>query len=281
MLSRNKINIYDFIDYRKFLQAFYDLEKTLDPTFSYRVFAAAVDIDASLLVKILQGKRHISSKSVDTLIDFFKFKEGKAEYFRELVLYAKAKSDNETKTHFEALQKMRPLSCREIEESHYQYFSTWYYPMIRSALDVYAYHGKADGEALGKHCIPKLTGNEVNTAVEALLQLGFVKANDSGRIVPSEVHVKTKEKWYNASISNYQKSITDLAINALENTPKENRDVSTLTMALDSSQIEKIKKILQDARKSIVKVVNQMPSSQCDSVYQLNLQLFPMMKKDN
>ena len=50
-------------------------------------------------------------------------------------------------------------------------------------------------------------------------------------------------------------------------------------MALDSSQIQKIREILAETRKSIVKVVNAMPAQICDSVYQLNFQLFPMMKK--
>ena len=92
MFARNKINIYDYTDYRKFLQDFYEFEKSLDTTFSYRVFAAAVCIDASLLVKILQGKRHVSSKGLETFVDFFRFKEAKAEYFREMVAYGKAKT---------------------------------------------------------------------------------------------------------------------------------------------------------------------------------------------
>ena len=52
-------------------------------------------------------------------------------------------------------------------------------------------------------------------------------------------------------------------------------------MALDSSQIEKIRNILADTRKAIVNVVNAMPPQVCDSVYQLNFQLFPMMKKED
>ena len=34
MFAKNKINIYDYSDYRKFLQKFYELEKSLDPTVS-------------------------------------------------------------------------------------------------------------------------------------------------------------------------------------------------------------------------------------------------------
>lgn len=279
MFARNKINIYEYSDYRKFLQDFYELEKSLDPTFSYRVFAAAVDIDASLLVKILQGKRHVSTKNIESFVQFFRYKEGKAEYFREMIAYGKAKTDDQVRKHFETLQKMRPAACRELDEARYRYFQQWFYPMIRSALDVFDYRGENHAAALGDSCIPKLTATQVQNAVDALLQLGLAHKQNNGRIAPTEAHIKTKERWLSASISDYQKSITELAQRSIAETPKEERDISTLTMALDSTQIHKIREILADTRKSIVKVVNAMPSQICDSVYQLNFQLFPMMKK--
>ncbi|MCQ2106913.1 MAG: TIGR02147 family protein [Fibrobacter sp.] len=279
MFARNKINIYDYLDYRLFLRDFYDLEKSLDPTFSYRVFATAVDIDASLLVKILRSKRHLSDTSVNTFVAFFNFKDGKSEYFREMVAYGKAKTPDAIRKHFETLQKMRPSRCRMLDEARYRYFQQWYYPMVRSALDVYEYRGEQDAVSLGNSCIPKLTAAQIVTSVEALLQLELAKRNEQGRIVPSDAHVRTQDHWLSASISEYQKTVTELGRQSIENIPKENRDISTLTMALDSSQIEKIRGILADARKSIVNVVNSMPAEQCDSVYQLNFQMFPMMKK--
>ena len=280
MFARNKINIYDYSDYRKFLSDFYELEKSLDPTFSYRVFAAAVNMDASLLLKILQGKRHISSKGIDPFIQFFHFKEGKSEYFREMIAYAKAKNNAEVRMHFESLQRMRPSNCRELDEARYRYFQQWYYPMIRSALDVFDYRSPEHAAALGECCIPKLTASQVENAVEALLQLGLAHQRKDGRIVPTDAHLKTQEHWLSASISEYQRSIAELAHRSIAETPKENRDISTLTMALDSSQIQRIREIIAEARKSIVNVANSMPSQICDSVYQLNFQLFPMMKKE-
>ena len=257
MFARNKINIYDYTDYRKFLQDFYELEKSLDVTFSYRVFAAAVDIDASLLVKILQGKRHVSSKGIEPFVEFFRFKEAKAEYFREMVAYGKAKTDED-----------------------YRYFQQWYYPMIRSALDVFDYRDPQDAAALGEACIPKLSASQVEKAVDALLQLGLARCRRDGRVVPTEAHLRTQEHWLSATISDYQGRIAELARDSIASTPKEKRDISTLTMALDSSQIQKIRNILAETRKAIVNVVNAMPAQICDSVYQLNFQLFPMIKKE-
>ena len=280
MFAKNKINIYDYSDYRKFLQEFYELEKSLDSSFSYRVFAAAVGMDASLLLKILQGKRHISPKCIDVFVNFFHFKDAKAEYFREMIAYGKAKNDEDVRSHFETLQKMRPAACRELDEARYCYFQQWYYPMIRSALDVFNYRGTQDAAALGECCIPKLSASQVENAVDALLQLGLAHARNDGRVVPTDAHLKTMEHWLSACISNYQSSIAELAGKSIQNTPKEKRDISTLTMALDSQQIDKIREILAKTRKAIVNVVNAMPPQICDSVYQLNFQLFPMMKKE-
>ncbi|SOD15822.1 TIGR02147 family protein [Fibrobacter sp. UWB16] len=280
MFAKNKINIYDYSDYRKFLQEFYELEKSLDSSFSYRVFAAAVGMDASLLLKILQGKRHISPKCIDVFVNFFHFKDAKAEYFREMIAYGKAKNDEDVRSHFETLQKMRPAACRELDEARYRYFQQWYYPMIRSALDVFNYRGTQDAAALGECCIPKLSASQVKNAVDALLQLGLAHARNDGRVVPTEAHLKTMEHWLSACISDYQSSIAELAGKSIQNTPKEKRDISTLTMALDSRQIDKIREILAKTRKAIVNVVNAMPPQICDSVYQLNFQLFPMMKKE-
>jgi uncharacterized protein (TIGR02147 family) len=151
--------------------------------------------------------------------------------------------------------------------------------MIRSALDVFDYRGPEHAAALGESCIPKLTANQVENAVDALLQLGLASMRKDGRIVPTDAHIKTKEHWLSASISEYQKSIAELAHRSIAETPKEERDISTLTMALDSTQIQKIRDILAEARKAIVNVANSMPAPICDSVYQLNFQLFPMMKK--
>ena len=153
--------------------------------------------------------------------------------------------------------------------------------MIRSALDVFDYREPDDAAALGDSCIPKLTAAQVQNAVESLQQLELVHTRKDGRTVPTEAHLKTMEHWLSASISDYQKSIAELARDSIANTPKEKRDISTLTMALDSSQIEKIREILADTRKAIVRVVNAMPSQVCDSVYQLNFQLFPMMRKED
>lgn len=280
MLTGHQLNIFDYLDYHDFLRDFYTLEKAADSLFSYRVFAAAVHIDASLLVKILQGKRHLSPEGIEQLISFFRFKAAKSEYFRELVAYGKAHREVDLKRHFEKLQKMRPAAKRQIDEAKYRYFQLWYFPMVRSALDVFEYHGDEDAEKLGSLCIPKLTATQVIHAITNLENLGLVQKDSNGRMIPVEAHLSTGDRWQSAAVQDYQRQMIEHAKNSIDIIPREKRDISTLTLALDSSQLERIQAILAEARTSIVRQVGAMPSNECDAVYQLNIQLFPVMKEE-
>jgi uncharacterized protein (TIGR02147 family) len=63
-------------------------------------------------------------------------------------------------------------------------------------------------------------------------------------------------------------------IRSLNEIPPENRDISTITMAVDSKGFEDLKKMLKEFRKEI-----QIRVDKCivpDRVMQLNLALFPV-----
>ena len=270
--------LYQFLDYQEFLREVYAAEKSVDEFFSYRVFAAAVDIDASLLVKILQGKRHLSPDGVDRMVKFLRLDAKREEYFRELVTYGKATRDDDLRRSFESLQRLRPAACRRLEEDRYRYFQHWHYPAIRSALDVHVYRSEEDAAGLGKCFKPSLSVAQVVEAVGVLQRLGLIEVGAGKRLVPATAHLSTGERWQSAAVREYQRQLIGLAAESIEGIPKEQRDVSSLTLALDSSQIERLRAVLAEARRSIVRQVDAMPPSECNAVYQLNIQLFPVMR---
>jgi uncharacterized protein (TIGR02147 family) len=68
-----------------------------------------------------------------------------------------------------------------------------------------------------------------------------------------------------------------LAESALMNYPKEERDISTLTVGVSGDDILKIKEILRRARQEILAVAEN--ARRREYVYQLNVQFFPMSVK--
>lgn len=277
MSTPRQPEIFGFLDYQEYLREVYTLEKKQDELFSYRVLSAACDIDASLLVKILQGKRHLSPEGLEKMARFLRLDSKREEYFRELVDFAKATKDIEVRKHFESLQRMRPAHCRLIEEDKYRYFQHWYFPAIRSALEVYPYFSNQDAVKLGKQFSPSLQGAQVTEAVEVLSRLGLIQKGEGGRILPTTAHVTTGERWQSAAVREFQRQVIQLAERSVEEIPKELRDISTLTLSLDASQIERIRAVLAEARRSVVRQVDSMPAETCTAVYQLNMQLFPIL----
>ena len=271
-------DLFQYLDYQEFLRAYYAFEKSKDNLFSYRVFAACVQIDASLLVKILQGKRHLSREGTEKMVKFLRLSAPQSEYFHELIAYGKAQSDRDLHKHFEAMLRLRPAQSNRINADLYRYFQHWYYPAIRSALDVFEYHQESDTPALCRCFTPPLEPQQVQEAIDVLERLGLAKRNPMGRLIPASSHLSTGERWQSAAVREYQQQLIFLAAQSVQGIEKEKRDISSLTLALNSHQLERIRAILAEARQSIVTQVGAMPPQECNAVYQLNMQLFPVMR---
>ncbi|MEK7392342.1 MAG: DUF4423 domain-containing protein, partial [Fibrobacterota bacterium] len=64
----------------------------------------------------------------------------------------------------------------------------------------------------------------------------------------------------------------------VDRVPRDQRDVSTLTIALSRSALDEIRAVLKDARAQIVKIADRLPAEESDAVYQLNQQFFPVSR---
>ena len=96
-----------------------------------------LDMDAGYLVKILQGKYHLSAKKIPVVVQFCKFDDKESEYFENLVLFCKAKSESETKLYFEKLLTMRTVGVKALDGMQYSFYQKWYHSAIRAAIQFF------------------------------------------------------------------------------------------------------------------------------------------------
>jgi uncharacterized protein (TIGR02147 family) len=76
------------------------------------------------------------------------------------------------------------------------------------------------------------------------------------------------------AVRQFQKQILALASESLERFAREERDVSTLTLALDASTFSQIREILRECRRQIQKCVEE--AKKPDRVMQLSMAFFPL-----
>jgi uncharacterized protein (TIGR02147 family) len=268
------LDIYSYYDYHKYLMDFYKDKKSSFPLFSYRYISQKVGIDHGLVVKIFQGKRHISSKSIPAFASLLGLSRRKSEYFELMIMYRKAKSGNEIKHYFEKLLSFSGIEVHRVESDKYEFYQKWYYTAVREILHLHPF--KDDYVWLANMVEPAITPAEAKKAVLLLERLSFVKRNETGFFELTTRFITTGLQWQSIAIRTYQKEVINLAKQALDTIPKEERDISTITLTLDNAGFSLARDRIAALQKELVEI-----SAACKNVnraFQINLQLFPISK---
>jgi uncharacterized protein (TIGR02147 family) len=269
------VDLFAYTDYRKYLRDFIDARKESNTFQSLRYSAGKMGVDPGNLVKILNNERHLSPKSVDQTIGFFKFSEREGEYFRTLVAFAKAKKQSDIKRHFERLATMKRLEPFEITSGVAEFYRAWYHSAITGLLSFYNFNG--DYEALARQFSPSITAKQARESIILLKKLGIIAENAAGLLRPVQDLLTTGDKWQASAIHEYQRESIRLAEHALDELPKGTRDISTVSFSVNEDDFKEICSLTKDFRSSVLRIARE--SEKADRLYQINIQIFPMTKR--
>ncbi len=265
--------MFEYFDYQQFLRDFYEEKKQQNPYISYRYLGNRMRLDPGFLLKVIQGKMHLAERSIPTVCAFFKFSERESRYFEVLVRYNKAKTISDIKLYFEKLMSLRECRARPVEESQYAFYQRWYHSAIHALLSIYEFRGEF--KKLASMLSPPISAKEARESIALLKKIGMIKIDENGVYRPTESFVTSGEKWHSAAIRDFQKETINLSAEALELHPKEKRDISTITVALSSKDLPEIRERIRQFRQSILTLDNE---NEADTVFQINIQVFPVTK---
>lgn len=268
-------SIYRYSDYRVFLRDWFESEKLHRSALSYRWLGGKLGVDGAALVRVFRQERHLHEKHVPTLCQVLKLGKREAEYFGILVLFCKARSPQEVRTHFERLMALRDVGARELEAEQYEYYRRWQNSALRALLSFLPFDG--DWEALGHRLEPPLTAKETQGCVETMCHLGLLRRNEAGSFEPTDPVISSGDSWKTFAVRDFQLQTIELAARSLLRHPRERRDISTLTLSLPADRLEDLREMLREFRGRVLKwAAAQEPH---DGVWQLNLQLFPLTRE--
>ena len=265
-------SVTDYLEYRDFLRDFYNEKKSVKPFFSYRFIAKKLFIDPSHVVKIFQKQRHISHKLIEGCIELAELKGKEAEYFATLVQFNRAKTDRESKLHFEKLLALKDVRAFTLEKVQYEFFQKWYYSAIMTLFDFYPFRN--DYAALAKKLNPPITESQARKAVALMKKLKLIKKKPDGTFGLTSAMVTTGEQWRSLAIAAFQEETMRLAMESLRRIPKEQRNISTVTVTLAENDLDDANAILKECRTALLKLAEGRKNP--ERVYQINMQLFPV-----
>lgn len=269
--------LFDTLDYREYLKNYYAERKAEKRYFSYKVFAGAVGMDQSHLAKILMGHMHLPVEKIGTFCNYLHLEGSEVSYFEALVHFGRANTVAEAKLWFEKLQSIRPPQYRILSAEQLEYFAHWYIPAVRALAGCLE---REDAALIANHLKPSVSVDAVQESLNTLFRLGLIEKEKDGTLRLHEPHLGSGRATglINAAsallLRNYHREILQIAIDSLDNVSPDERDISSLTVALDHVAVEDIRTMTREFRKAIQKRIDQVSSADC--VYHINIQIIPV-----
>jgi uncharacterized protein (TIGR02147 family) len=266
--------IFEYDDYRRFLADYYDRAKAKDRKFSFRFFSRIAGFKSSnFLYLVMKGKSNISPESCDALAKAMKLNREESLFFKNLVLFNQAKTSAEKQAYSEEMlrsrtyQKIYPLS-----EAQYKYFGTWYFTVVRGLVGIPEF--QEDPEWIAARISPEITPAEARKALEELLKLGLIHREPGGRLAQTNANITSASALVSSSLAHFHREMMARASEAIDRFPRENRDLSAMTVGISVETAKKIKELAEKFRGEIVDMVSKEQTP--DVLYQLNVYLFPV-----
>jgi hypothetical protein len=129
-------SVFNYVNYRRFLKDYYQQAKAEKKYFSYRYFSRRAGINSPNFLKVvIEGKRNLSSKTIDKFANALGLNRNEAMFFRRLVVFNQAKTASEKQESYiilrEIANQMRQNS--KSADSH-ESFEKWYTNVVRELI---------------------------------------------------------------------------------------------------------------------------------------------------
>lgn len=264
--------ILDYSDYREFLRDFLEWGREAKPWFSLRSLGQRLELDAGNLLKVAQKERHLPERCLESLARELELNEREGEYLRRLFEFGKAKGSESVRKAYERLIDLKCARPEVLGKDQYEFYKDWRNTAVLALLHLDG--AKTTDEELASRLEPRSSAEEVRRILTSLEKLGLARKGRNGRWVAQRSLVTTGEKWKDLSIRAFQRDTLRLAERALERISPDERDISTLTVAMSGPDLEKVREMAREFRRNVLALA--AASNAPDRVWQVNLQVFPL-----
>jgi len=266
-------NIYNYLNYREYLEDFYNERKKEDSTFSFQVFADKAGFKSKSFIKlVIDGRKNLSKDSITKINRALKLKDKSFSYFYDLIAFNHAKKLSERNKYFQRLSRYNQRNkAKMVLAQQYDFYQKWYNNTIRELVAQVDF--KEDYAKLGKMVKPPISARKARHSVELLLKLGLIKKVGT-KHVQTDTIITTGNEVRSLAVQNFHVQNMMLAAESIDTVPRSQRDISCLVVGLSNEGMQEYKQEIQKFRKKLLEIAEKEKKVQ--RVYHVNFQFYPM-----
>lgn len=269
--------VFVFDDYVDYLRAWYDYAKRYRLTQNTFIKLAGVGSQA-YFSDILSKRKKLALKHVQGFIIALELSGDQAQYFSLLVQKEHATKGDMKVTILKKLAQYREKNLNKIVANNQaEYFSSWKYPLIREYIESRGYVGSVKEISRSfLHCSIPLA--EIRRIVDKLIGWKLITQDTEhgGFRSANTPEVITYSSMPHAVVNDVKRFYIESSLHAMETLSMEDRHISMSIKGISREKYEQFCTKVDQLRKEFLECNEK--GENCNIVYALNVQLFPVMK---
>ncbi len=265
--------LFQYLDYRIFLNDYFSFRKTSERGFSMRAFGRLPELalsSSTFLSAVIKGRKNLSQGLRLRFGRAMELKPAEMEYFELLVQFNQSKTADEKNHYLAQLSKYHGSRARKLPESQYKFYSRWYYSVIWNYIGLHP--TRANPALIGKNIFPALSAQQVDEAIKVLLELRLIKKMANGYAV-TDRHLGMGKAFRGQVARQHNREFIHLGLDALERVPAEARQFNVMSFSVSPRGLDCIREKMDSFRAELREIVESDQGEDC--VYAMAMQLFP------
>ena len=266
--------VTEYMDYREYIRDYYTERKTFG--FSWNAFASSAGFSSPVFLQyVCEAKKNLSEKTASQVASAMGLVGYEVDFFELLVAYGNAKDDKSKKAVLERISVFAETHrVRATGADEYEFFKSWKNSVVREIAPALPGATHKQLSIASRRRIPTV---EIAKILDFLLQSGYLEVDENGcyHQVNRSLKMSGEQNTIRKSVArDLQRQMTELALDALEKEPAENRNMTGVTLGITRDKYAQIVQELAECRRRIVAIAASDDAT--EEVYRLNMQLFPL-----
>lgn len=259
--------------YRKFLFDFYQYKKSINPSFSFRLFSKISKIKSpNYLQLVMQGRRNMTLQTAHHVATGMKLSSYEKKYFISLVAKSLATSDSDiVQAQKDLLIAAKKLCEKKVPLAQKEILLKWHFLIVRELVTLKNF--KFDGVWVSQTLRGYISAEEANHALHLLRTGGFIKFKN-GKCVQEDPVLTTGESFNEEVIVNHHAEVLGLWSQKLFEFKDTERELGLLNIPISSKKIPQLQEKIRDFQSEIIGWLKDEENP--DRIVQLGVYMIPI-----
>ena len=237
--------VFKYHDYQDLLLAWFRYLKSVRGA-SIREFTKRSGVSAGILTQVLKRKGSLDRDDLKRMMPCLAMTAGEKTFLELLHTLSVSTSRLERLRAIERIQALPAYrKANRADHEAWRYLTRWYYVAIRELVTQPGF--REDPDWIRRRLRRPVATSEINRALRFLEGAGLIRRNASGDLEVSQKQVSCWGGIYGIALGQFHKQMLELASDAIDYTPTQERYLTGHTMAVPAERLAEAFRVLDEA----------------------------------